>query len=286
MSRWACLLTLVTVAALIPQTAFGDNPKIVNCAAAGSDLQKAIDTAASGSVIQLAGSCNKGPYFVFKDLTLVGTGAGTTLSASSGDRVLHVGGARVGIQHLKVDATGRSYGVIIEERGSGAFDDVEVDGSSYAGILIQLTSYASIVNTRVTHNIIGIDIEGTSSAWIVDSKVINNAPYGIQARQNSSVQVIFTEIASGSAGLVIDEMSSAGVVGSMIHQNTGPGVWVPHTSSVRFSPGPPLNTIENNGPDVQCGRGATLLFDAPQASATKTTSFDAGCFVENTPFAP
>jgi hypothetical protein len=82
-------IVLLSALVVLPRISLADNAKSVNCNS-GGDLQKAIDTAPTGAVIQVSGTCNKGPYFVFKDLSLIGTGGSAVLSASSGDRVLHV----------------------------------------------------------------------------------------------------------------------------------------------------------------------------------------------------
>src|SRR5690242_11679567 len=112
--RLASTLTAITIG-LTTSLAHADTLKTVNCGANGADLQRAIASAASGSVIQVTGNCARGPYFVFKDVTITGTGA-ATLSAPGGDRVLHIGGARVGLQHLTINAGGSNFGVIVEER--------------------------------------------------------------------------------------------------------------------------------------------------------------------------
>ena len=263
--------------------ASADTIKTVNCST-GADLQRAIDQAAGGAVLQLTGDCARGPYFIFKDLTLIGVGQ-TVLSAPTGDRVLHVGGAKVSLQHININGIGSVYGLIVEERGSAALDDVHIDGATATGLLIQLTSYASVVNSQFTHSGIGVNVLSSSSAWIVDSEATSNAAYGIQARTSSSIQLINTRMSQGSAGLVIDESSSAEISGATIQQNTGPGLWVPHSAFARFTANLPV-TIENNGTDIVCGHYGNVLFDAPITSSTKTTALDPACYVENAPFTP
>ena len=270
----------LTLVAAFPRAAAA---QMVNCGN-GGNLQSAIYAAREGGTVRVAGHCNRGPYYVYKDLNLVGEDGNATLSAPSGDRVLYVTGAKVSVERLRIDASGSWFGIIFEERAKGALSGVTVENASGPGVLVFLTSYASIVNSRVRNNSIGIDVVSSSSAWIVDSEASGNTAYGIQTRKSSALDIINTRSSANLAGVVVDESSSAELANAIVTGNSGPGVWIPHTSVVRFTGS--VSTIESNGLDVQCGRGATALFDAPQSSATKTTSFDAACIVENAPFLP
>jgi len=254
----------------------------VHCTQGGS-LQSAIYATPPGGIVNISGRCADGPYYVYRDVNLVGLDDTAILAAPSGDRVLYITAANVSLQRLHIDATGSVFGVIVEERGKAALDGVEVYGASGPGILVQLTSYASIVQSRSHHNSIGIDVVGSSSAWIVDSEARNNTDYGIQARKASALDVISSRATSNSHGLVVDE-SSAAELHDVTLRNNGFGVWVPHVAVVRFTG--TLSTVEENAVDVQCGAGGSVLFDAPQLSVTKRTGFDARCVVENQPFVP
>jgi nitrous oxidase accessory protein NosD len=270
------VLALLVASPVAAQTVNCDN---------GGNLQTAISAAPVGGTVKISGRCDNGPFYVYKDLTLVGNGkSAATLAAPDGDRVLYVSGAKVSIQNLRVDATGSVFGIIVEERGKAAIDNVVVEGASGPGVFVYLTSYASITNTLTRNNLIGISVESSSSAWIVDSQTVANTVYGIQARKASSLDIINTSARNNSAGIVVDEASAAEFSNVTVTSNSGPGVWVPHNAIARFTG--TVSTIQANGVDIRCDRGATALFDTAQSSTTKSTAFDATCIVENSPFAP
>lgn len=254
----------------------------VHCSQGGS-LQSAIYAAPAGATVNIDGRCADGPYYIYRDVSLVGLDDAATLAAPAGDRVVYVTAANVSLQRLHVDANGSVFGVIVEERGKAALDRIDVYGASGPGILVQLTSYASIVQSRSHNNSIGVDVVSSSSAWIVNSETRDNGNYGIQARKASALDIISSRATSNAQGLVIDESSSAELHDVTLRSN-GYGVWVPHVAVVRFTG--TLSTVEENGLDVLCGAGGSVLFDAPQLSATKRTAFDARCVVENQPFVP
>lgn len=256
--------------------------KDVNCDAPGASLQAAINTAPAGSTIRIDGYCGRGPYFIFKDLTLIGTGPDKTVLATpggTGDRVLHVGRSKVELKHFKVDAT-VGYGIILEERTSGILEDVEVE-NGHPGILVYLTSYASVIASRVNRNVLGIDIADSSSAWIESAQFLDNTHAGIRVRSSSALSLIATRVSGGNIGLEASEYSTVEAIENLVRSNSGPGVLITRNGSVKFH----SDTVENNGLDVRCDRGMAL-FEIPVASSTQTSLLDPACFVEGVPFGP
>ena len=67
-----------------PLHAQGEGTPTVSCNAPGASLQNKIANASVGSSVFVTGSCDDGPIFIAKDISLIGFDGGATLSAPAG----------------------------------------------------------------------------------------------------------------------------------------------------------------------------------------------------------
>ena len=259
----------------------------VNCDAPGADLQKAINNGGGGGngvQIFITGVCDDGPYsIVGKNVRLQGFGpTGATLSSFGSSEVLFVLFATGELRNLTIDAVGSDIGVIIEG-SSMELEEVVVQNASGAGIRIDASSYAPIKNSEVNNNGTGISISGSSNAFIHESTIQGNSGAGVVISGNSSATVSNNTIINNNEGVLVHTMSSLFIGGNLIENNVGPGVLITDLYGY-LSTGDPVNTIQNNGVDVECqARG---IFDSAvaQSSTTSTTLISSGCTVIGTIF--
>jgi len=179
----------------------------VNCGGGSGDLQRAIDNAPAGGTVVVRGACDKGPYYLRKNLRLTGF-RGETVLSGGGDRVVDVIGANVRIERLTVDATQNSFGILIEEGSSGILDQVTVRNSQGAGVQAMLASYAGITSSSFINNLYGIFVAGSSNIWLDDNTLDGNQYAHIAAFANSSAFVYNSRLTNGNIGVLIERMST------------------------------------------------------------------------------
>jgi nitrous oxidase accessory protein NosD len=272
--------SLMVVLAIGGGNALGQS---VKCDSEGRELQKAIDKAPPGSTIRLSGLCATGPYFVQKNLTLIGPA--TLAGAPSDGAVISVTGATVTFLNITINAAGAQYGIF--SRGSTiAVQDVKVTDSGGSGIHVAHTSFANIENLNLIDNDVGVYITESSSAAISNARIEGSRTFGIHVIAASSAIISETEMVNGNhAGLAINIMSNASLFSSIIEGNQGPGVLVADIySSVLLRE--EVNTLSGNNPDVQCFPRGYVRVDAPQLSSTKTSQIIPGCILVGSLFAP
>ena len=306
--RILVLMFLVVGLSLHAQQAPFDPGPTVNCNAPEGDLQKTIDNASAGSTIYVRGFCTRGPYFINKNLRLApfdGNEPRGISAVPGSNHVLHIRDASVEINSLPFDAANAAHGIYVDHgslransvevanasQGMGillqgstlAAFDVTVRNSAQSGIHVGLTSTATINNSRLTNNDVGVFITEASSAIMGANVIETSRAVGVFVIAASSVFIVDTDMINGNGvGLLVDRLSNASLFESRIEGNAGPGVYVSPWYSF-LSLRTPVNTIQNNNPDVNCNDRAILDLHAPQNSSTKTSFIAAGCIVVNGP---
>ncbi len=269
----ALLAAVLSAASLSPLQA---QEAAVNCDSGGQGLQKKIDSAAHGAEIFISGSCDDGPFFVSKDLKLIGVGPATLSAPNGSNNVVSARGTHVELRNLKINADGVQNGIALAQ-SSAVIQNVLVEGATNNAVLVEPGSTARIVGSEFRDNGRGITIAGTSHAGLFGNTIENNSITGINVDLHASANISNNTIINSRIGIRVDRFSAATAGGNTIEGNILQGVSVAPLYGVLtlFSP----NTIQFNGTDVQChARGILQVFQT-QISATQTKNIDPACFV-------
>ena len=254
----------------------------INCDAPGASLQKKIDSGGDGDRLFVTGVCDDGPYFIFgKEIELLGftlKSTGATLSSSGSGDVLIVRGATVVLRNLTIDADGSGSGISTE----GSSIDVEgvIVQNATAGIRLDGSSFAIVLDSEFNNNDLGIVILGSSNAFIHESTIQGSSSTGVTVVNSSNATVSNNTIINNQEGILVTKMSSLFIGGNLIENNVSRGVVIADQYGFLEAA---VNTIQGNGIDVDCqARG---IFESPvaQISNTKTTALG-GCTVFGTIF--
>jgi len=107
-------LPKLAVTCLVTAVALWGTPisaKNVNCDIPQQNLQKAINGAEVGEEITVSGTCSNGPFFIRREVSLVGP---ATLQAPAGFAVLEIRGGTASLDTLTIDATDNAIGIVVE----------------------------------------------------------------------------------------------------------------------------------------------------------------------------
>jgi len=183
----------------------------VNCDSGGQGLQKKIDSASHGAEIFISGACTDGPFFIRKDLKLIGDGFATLSAAGGSSIVLLITGATVEVSDVTIDASGTGTALVVHG-SSIELTRVTVRNASNNGVTVDLNSSASIRQSTIENNGTGIFVTRTSNAAVNDSTIQDNSD-GIGVEFNSSVAVGNSMIKNNVRGVFLTRMSSGAMGG-------------------------------------------------------------------------
>jgi parallel beta-helix repeat protein len=263
------IMFLLTCVSLIP--AKGDAATVtVDCAAAS--LQTAINAAASGTIINVSGTCNENIRFSQSKnlITINGGGTATINGVDLSKHSIDINGRGIVIKRLHI--TGGYDGIRITRGGTATIDTNTIENAAHNGISIGQTSHADIVGNTIQNNVnSGIVVNDNGSAHI-----------GFVSFQDTTAKANTVQ-KNGHNGIVVQRSSSADIVGNKILSNTNNGIVVHSASHADIS----KNTINGNTADgihvdensgVNLGNfTGTTIFDLPNSTTVKNGTYGGTC---------
>lgn len=236
--------------------------KMVDCDK-GQSLQAAVNTAATGTLIQVTGTCTEKVNVDTDDVEIVGIDGATVIGPPGSFGTFTVRARRVVILDFTVFG---EAGFVVREGASAEIRGNSIQEVTNVGISIGAGSYGNIRSNYVTGDgsFSGIHIFQGSSADIGGNTVINPTGCGICIEGASSAVV--------SDNTVLDSISGIGAL----------------ESSYIFLPGGAPNTLDGNDFGVACEADAVYRVDVAQvliANAQDGLQFN-GCTIRNFSGAP
>ncbi len=246
----------------------------------GEPIQEAIDAAPEGALICLPAGEWQENVEISRSLVLRGEDADSVLLRSADPDTPRIsilapeGDVRVEIRDLTIAGAEGDRGV-----GVWAQDSVEVviascviagnraagiwlAGSTqatishctirgqdwYGGIRLSDSSQATIVESVITHNALGITLAGSSRAKVRDSDISHNRWVGLSIRAAASLSIMDCDVVGNGAfgGLFVEDSGSLLVKGCTVESNNGPGIQLADSAQATITE----NTILSNG---RCG---------------------------------
>lgn len=246
-------------------------PETITVKCPRQSLQAAVDTAQTGAVINVTGTCNESVIIREEKhrLTLDGQNV-AKINASSGGTPLLVRGRGILIQNFEI--TGGIFG--IGARGSDVVINHNNIHNTNIGIIITSNSVGVIKNNNIHDNSnVGILVDGCSSARIGYETPLDSAPSPNTIQRNIG------------PGILVQHSSSASIAGNTIANNTGDGVVVLKLSqadiaynTINQNGGNGINVIDNSG--IQLGEDNPVNFyQQPNMTTQNNTGFGINCWL-------
>ena len=253
--------------------------KNVKCSS-GQSLQTAITNASAGDVLNISGTCDDGPYFIRKNVSLAGP---AILSAADGSfAVLSVVGANIGLSNLDFDADGADHGVLLQ-RSTALVYDIFVENALEAGLQVDSGSAAQVDNSDFHNNKNGVRILRSSNGDLNNNEIVTaTAPpgAGISVDMSSSATIGPGNVVDGyPLGILVWRNSSAFLINSTIKNSSNIGLLVQFSGFLSTTSQP--STFENNRLDVQCDTMGMIDVSGPQIGDPGTTYDDGTCAIPN-----
>ncbi len=262
-------------------------PGTITVGSTGCDytsIQEAIDQAAEGDVICLAGGIWEENLVIEKSLTLRGEGQERTkvIGLRRGHPVLLIRAdaqISVRVEGLTLaEAKGRCAdpnegicpsGVVLLGEAHVAISDSTVSENRSHGIALYDSTQATISNTIVSDNLdAGISIEDCAQVDIADSIISTNEWNGIRMGDYAQLRIIGSTVSgNGDDGILLLDSAEATIEGNKIVDNESFGIAL-HLKRCGFEYGAETfagyvsgqaNTIEGNSKGAVCPPGLDLL---------------------------
>lgn len=216
-------ITLITpiflVLSLSQAEAKGPKTHKVNCDKKKQTIQKKVDKAKPGDVIEVKGTCNERVEIgeQVQNITIDGQGIATVISAIPNRSTFFVRGTGIVIRGFTI--TGGSNGITVVRGGVARIIDNTIEFNSSNGISVTEGSSARIgilssFDTVASPNLIqnnggdGIRVQRSSSARIVGNNISNNGDDGIDVRRGSHADISDNDIDNNpDDGIAVGEMS-------------------------------------------------------------------------------
>ncbi|MBV8774605.1 MAG: hypothetical protein JO166_20050 [Deltaproteobacteria bacterium] len=252
-ARWLVRPIMIFIAVLFAAPTFA-NTVTANCADPTTDLQALINSATTGEVILISGTCVGQFQVPTQNITLQGVGRRATLDGNRQGTVLTIGspfmkGATLTISRLVIrngtDGIVNSGTTILTH--SKVIDNQQAISNFFGDMTIEMS--------HIDRNGGGVDNDLSSTMTITDSKVTANGDVGVRSNQASAE--IKRSLISGnySSGMVV-EQSSVTVTDSKIADNvctngcSGAGVFLRDGGSLNLVDSVVVgNNNGNNGED-------------------------------------
>ena len=263
------VIFLITLVLLIP--AEGISATItVDCSAAS--LQAAINAAASGTIINVSGTCNENiSISQSKNLiTINGGGTATINGVDVSKHSIDIKGRGIVIKRLHI--TGGYDGIQITRGGTATIDTNTIENAAHNGISVAQSGHADIVGNTIQNNVnSGIVVNDSASVHI-----------GFVTFQDTTAKANTIQ-KNGHNGIVVQRSSSAAIVGNRILTNTNNGIVVKNVSHAAISKntingntGDGIHVEGNSGVDLGNFTGSTI-FDLPNSTTVKNGQYGGSC---------
>ncbi len=278
----------------------------VNCPGGGSELQDAIDAAASGDTIELSGLCEEGNVRVSGDkanLTIRGVEVGAGISSHHHRRNIIIHGHQIILKDLEFSG-GRGTQV---DGGSATFEGNKFFAGSSTGIAIHVTNsgVATILGNEIGgHQRGGILVTNNSMVYVgvtgggpqvavpnlLDGSGTAGTASAVKIRRTARGRVEGNCIRNwGQSGVRIDTHASAHVSGNVIADNDAGGISVTEVSLLTLTQDSAPNSIHNatnshllDGVILPNGDGFEPCAGFPASASDDTPNTGYGVVCENT----
>ena len=263
---------------------FASGPILVSCPT--DLLQNAINLAAPGQTISVAGTCSENILIRNeKQRITIDGGCTATLSGPSSDSpAFNVRGKGILIQNFTI--TGGSHGVVVNRGSNAVLNNNVIQSTGGDGVKVEQLSFAVLTNNTIgSHPGDGISVEDNSTARIgfnLDSEtsasantIQNNSGRGIKVGNGSHARAIGNTISgNGQEGIAVERDSSADIASNAIDNNQSHGIKVESNSLVMLGEDsggtifqtPNGTTVNNGGAGVRCDDGGVA--DGRQGTLT------------------
>jgi parallel beta-helix repeat protein len=242
----------------------------VDCTAA--TLQAAVNKAASGTVINVTGTCNENVSVSQSKNLITINGGGTAIinGVDAGKPALNIRGRGVVIKKLNI--TGGYDGISVTRGGTATIDTNTIENAAHNGISVGQVSHADIVGNIIRNNVnTGIMVNDSASAHIgfitfqdttaKANTVQKNGHNGIGVFRSSSAVIVGNKILGNTNnGIVVKSASNASISKNLINSNTADGIHVE----------------ENSGANLGNFTGTTI-FDLPNSTTVNNGNYGGSC---------
>jgi parallel beta-helix repeat protein len=242
----------------------------VKCDKGKQTIQKKLDKAKDGDVIEVSGSCSENILIVNNSITLRGVGGATLDGPDTTTPTISVRGLNTRIE----DFASISGGANVVHVQRGASSDIRnnvIENGTRSGVLVNQSGYA-----RLTGNVIQ-----------------NNGTHGVSVRQSASVDILSNTVGgdalSGNSlrGIQVSDAAEGDIDDNDITNNGSDGIRIRRTSHIRLSEEAGLgvaNLIEGNGGrGIRCQTNSSIRSGIAQnfgAGNNQQNFQNQGCFQE------
>jgi len=296
------ILAAVLSVPLVVQAQTSNPMREVNCDK-GESIQKRIDRARDGDVINVIGNCSENIQIPHRltDIILDGQGRATINGPDETLPTILSRGKGVTIKGFNI--TGGALGIYITEGGIAIIDANVIEKTLQDGIAVDVQSHARIIRNTI-RNIrnAGIIVNRNSHANIgfmtprdpgpspntIDGSPGTGPPTrgGILVNRNSWASIVGNKIINFSRdGITVKTGSHADIQGNYINNNGGNGIFVLENSGVNIgvdvsltgTPFNDTNTGENKKLGVRCVTGGYVTGRLGTLDVNDEPSFEKGC---------
>jgi len=262
------IIPILLVFSLPQAEAKGPKTHKVNCDKKKQTIQKKLDKAKDGDVIEVSGDCSENIIIENNRITLRAVAGATLTAADPNGTTIRVRGLNTQILDFASISEGRN--VIIVERGASALIQSNTIENGRRGIRIHQGAYASIVGNTIQNNNAMGGREGIAVVQSAAADILSNIITG-----------------SGRDGILVSDGAAADIDDNDITGNGRDGIRVTFTSHIRLSSEPGLglaNRINGNtGRGVQCQINSSIRSGTAQdftgGNTGGNTLIASSCFV-------
>jgi hypothetical protein len=287
---------------LVVQAQTSNPMREVNCDK-GESIQKRIDRARDGEVINVIGNCSENIQIPYRlhDIILDGQGRATINGPDETVPTILSRGKGVTIKGFNI--TGGFLGILIAGGGTAIIDANVIEETLNDGIALAAQSDASIIRNTIRNiRAAGIGVTEGSTAkigfmtiWDPDSSpnTIDGSPgtgpptrNGIIVSRNSMARIVGNKIINFSQnGITVKSGSHADIRGNFINNNGQNGIFVQENAGVHIgtdvsltgTPFNDTNTGENKKLGVRCIVGGYVTGRLGKLDVNDEPSFEMGC---------
>lgn len=253
------IIPILLILSLSQAEVKGPKTHKVNCDKKKQTIQKKVDKANPGDVIEVSGDCRENIIIENNRITLRAV-AGATLTAANPDgTTIRVRGLNTRILDFASISEGRN--VIIVERGASALIQSNTIEDGRRGIRVHQGAYASIVGNIIQNNDVSGGRDGIAVVQLASADIVSN-----------------TITRNGGNGILVGDGSAADIDDNTITDNVSNGILVRFTSHIRLSSEPGLgkaNLIQGNNRGIVCQTNSSIR-------SGKAQNFGTGNFPGNT----
>lgn len=275
----------------LSSVSLGDHRNRVDCDD-GDSLQRAVDRARRGAVINVKGTCNERITITTDNLTLDGGGSAvidgdTPSPVGDTTSLVTIRATNVTIKGFTIQ-DGPGNGVSVGRSGSAIIENNTIQRHARSGILITNGSYAGVGDAS------GATPHPTPGDR--GNTIFDNGNHGVVINTNGSADIYHNVIdENGGAGIQLNVGSAADIDANEITDNDRAGIRLRQNASVRLDDfrrhgeaGDDPNAINGNERGIDCRTGASLEGNPPDFTGGNTLANrnqDGSCVERVTGFA-